>query len=136
MSALRRPAAARGGAHRGRAPAGPARGAGARERVALGGAVALAAATGNVTGRDTRSQHALGPTDPDLARRRLPPGFVLAKESGEPGGGVVTRPRKNWRQEQRESLKFDWYRLRTPPTGTFRKMKELLDAERRLSDTA
>jgi len=38
---------------------------------------ALAAATGNVTERGTRSQHSLGPTDPDLAPSSAS-GFVLA----------------------------------------------------------
>ena len=53
--------------------------------------------------------------------------LVVNKATGIPGDGVVTRPEKTWRQEQRESLAFDWYGRRVPTTGTFRKVKALFD---------
>jgi len=52
--------------------------------------------------------------------------IVVNKETGEPGGGVVTRRGKTWQDEVREVLRFDWYSVRVPTPGTFRRMKESL----------
>jgi hypothetical protein len=75
VPALRRPAADRWGPNRRREPAGLARAARVGDRLAIRGAVALAAATGSVAEHATRP--GIHSPDPDLARR-LPPGFVLA----------------------------------------------------------
>jgi len=79
VSALRRPPAGRGGAYRGRVPAGPARAAGARERAACGGAVARAAARAGVTGQ--------GPGGSDVVLTSLGAGV----RRGRPPGGVRAR---------------------------------------------
>lgn len=55
--------------------------------------------------------------------------IVINKETRQPGDGVVTRPGKSWRREQRESLRFNWYSLRTPTTSTFRKVKDAVDRQ-------
>jgi hypothetical protein len=55
--------------------------------------------------------------------------IVANRATGQPGDGVVTRPGKSWRQEQRESLRFNWYSLRTPTTSTFRKVKAVIDKQ-------
>src|SRR5437870_4326962 len=73
VRALRRPPADRGGAHGGRASSCLARAAWVRDRLAIRGAVALAAATGSVADPDIPSRQFLAPTDPDLSVRRLPP---------------------------------------------------------------
>src|SRR5437867_6539189 len=66
VPALRRPPADRGGAHGGRASSGLARAAWVRDRLAIRGAVALAAATGSVAEPDIPSRQSLAP-DPDLS---------------------------------------------------------------------
>jgi hypothetical protein len=76
VTARRRPAATRWGPNRRRAPAGLARAARLRDRLAIRRAIALAAATGSVAAHATRPGI---PSPIRTSRRRLPPGFLLAR---------------------------------------------------------
>lgn len=54
----------------------------------------------------------------------LPPlnTIVVNQATGEPGDEVVVRNGKTVVQEQRAVMKQDWYAVRVPTTGTFRKV--------------
>jgi hypothetical protein len=48
--------------------------------------------------------------------------IVVNRETGVPGAGVVVRAGKSWRDEQRETLKANWFKFRVPTSGTFRQV--------------
>jgi hypothetical protein len=48
--------------------------------------------------------------------------IVVREEIGDPGGGVVLRKGRTIEQEQKAVLEYDWFQLRVPPTGTFRRI--------------
>lgn len=50
--------------------------------------------------------------------------IVVNQVTGVPGDEVVLRTGRNVAQEQKEVLKYDWFTLRIPTTGTFRKVWE------------
>src|SRR5713101_8350679 len=87
VPALRRPPADRGGAHGARAPACLARAARVRDRLAIRGAVALAAATGRVAEPDSPSRQSLAPDPGPLAVVCLPSSFWrLRRPASSPRG--------------------------------------------------
>jgi hypothetical protein len=50
--------------------------------------------------------------------------IVVNQETGVPGSGVVVRAGKTWRDEQRETLRKNWFEYRVPTSGTFRQVWE------------
>jgi hypothetical protein len=48
--------------------------------------------------------------------------IVVNHQTGLPGAGVVVRDGKTFRQEQAETLKFNWLQIRVPTTGTLRQI--------------
>lgn len=58
----------------------------------------------------------------------LPPlnAIVVNQNTGMPGNEVVLRDGRTVRQEQAAVMREDWFCLRVPTTGTFRKVLEAL----------
>lgn len=50
--------------------------------------------------------------------------IVVNQTTGLPGDHVVLRDGFTVPQEQREVLKYDWFSVRVPTTGTFRQVWE------------
>lgn len=48
--------------------------------------------------------------------------IVINQETGTPGNGVVLRPGRSVRDEQKEVFKENWFSIRVPTTGMFRKI--------------
>jgi hypothetical protein len=53
--------------------------------------------------------------------------IVVTKSTNAPGHEVFLRKGRTVAQEQSDVLEFDWYSVRVPTTGTFRKVWELND---------
>lgn len=49
--------------------------------------------------------------------------IVIAEETKTPGPGVVSRY-GDWKRDQRDALKTDWFQFRVPTTGTLRQVWE------------
>lgn len=83
-------------------------------------------------GRDPRAgrtlNHALGIVGWYCAHNKIPTlnSIVVNQETGVPGDHVVTRKGKSYRDEQKAVTKFDWFSIRVPTTGAFRKVWEEL----------
>jgi hypothetical protein len=50
--------------------------------------------------------------------------IVVDQETNQPGSGVVVRPGRTVRQEQRAVHQQDWFEVGVPSTGTLRKVWE------------
>jgi hypothetical protein len=50
--------------------------------------------------------------------------IVVGQDTGAPGPGVVTRANRNWRDDARDALNWNWFQYRVPTTGTFRQVWE------------
>lgn len=48
--------------------------------------------------------------------------IVVNDTTNEPGDHVVTRPGKNYKQEQADVMRENWHGIRAPSTGTLRKV--------------
>jgi len=53
--------------------------------------------------------------------------IVVTKSTNAPGDEVFLRKGRTVAQEQADVLRFNWYNIRVPTTGTFRKVWELED---------
>lgn len=55
--------------------------------------------------------------------------IVVNESTDAPGDHVLTRPGKTWKQEQADIMRFDWFSVRVPTTGTLRKIRSAELAE-------
>lgn len=53
--------------------------------------------------------------------------IVVNKEKGRPGRQVLHTPGKTFQQEIKDIYAFDWFGVRVPTTGSFRKIREADD---------
>jgi hypothetical protein len=50
--------------------------------------------------------------------------IVVSQETGTPDPGVISRPGRNWEDDQRDALRVKWFDYRVPTSGTFRRVWE------------
>lgn len=50
--------------------------------------------------------------------------IVVNEKTGVPGHDVVLTNGNNWKEEQSAVMRQDWYSIRVPTTGTFRKVMD------------
>ena len=50
--------------------------------------------------------------------------IVVNQETGVPGGHVLVRDGKTYKDEQHEVMRTDWFSYRVPTTGAFRKIRK------------
>lgn len=64
-------------------------------------------------------------------RNRLPAlnSIVVDRGTDAPGDGVVHHDERSVTQEQRAVMREDWFRVRVPTTGTFRKVWESMKGD-------
>jgi hypothetical protein len=55
--------------------------------------------------------------------------IVVAQETGVPGAGVISRPGRNWQDDQNDALRTRWFDFRVPTSGTFRQVWEQMQEE-------
>ncbi len=55
--------------------------------------------------------------------------IVVNQDTGLPGAEVVLRPGRSIAQEQAAVMKQDWFEIRVPTTGAFRRVLEVLSRE-------
>ena len=86
-------------------------------------------------GRDPRAGFTIGRQLGIIGRfcveNDLPPlnCIVVNQDTGLPGAEVVLRRGRSIAQEQASVIKQDWFEIRVPPTGTFRRVLEVLSRE-------
>lgn len=52
--------------------------------------------------------------------------LVVSEATGVPGDGVVVRQGRNYRDDQRDAVRVNWFNYRIPTSGTFRQVWEEL----------
>lgn len=55
--------------------------------------------------------------------------IVVNQETGVPGDHVVTRDGRDYRQEQKEVFRENWFMMRVPTTGAFRRIWDSIKDE-------
>ena len=81
-------------------------------------------------GYDPRAGHTLGGVLGIIGNfciaNGLPPlnAIVVNQHTGAPGAEVVLRTGRTWKQEQAAVMDQEWFRLRVPTSGTFRRVME------------